>query len=194
MRTWASASRTTGILEWGTIEGQPPFRRGIDVNLQGSWLGMRTAAPSLRRAGGGVIVNISSLSGITGYAGIGACVASKWGLRGDQGRGTGTGPGRDPCCSVHPGAVRTAVSGSDRRHAHWARESGPGSHAGGTRKLLGPLPLVHRCACGGVVGGVQVVDVVARWGRKPPTSTRAAPCRQRLSRRRQQSAWGGGPS
>lgn len=36
-----------GILEWGTIEEQPleSFRRVIDVNLQGAWLGMRTAAP-----------------------------------------------------------------------------------------------------------------------------------------------------
>lgn len=57
-----------GILEWGTIEEQSleSFRRVTDVNLQGAWLGMRTAAPSLRRAGGGVIVNISSIAGITG--------------------------------------------------------------------------------------------------------------------------------
>ncbi|MGW0839973.1 SDR family NAD(P)-dependent oxidoreductase [Streptomyces sp. NPDC002787] len=47
------------------------FRRVLDVNLQGPWLGMRAVAPSLRRAGGGVIVNISSLAGPTSYAGIG---------------------------------------------------------------------------------------------------------------------------
>jgi 3alpha(or 20beta)-hydroxysteroid dehydrogenase len=43
---------------------------------------MRAVAPSLRRAGGGVIVNMSSLAGLIAYAGIGAYVAGKWGLRG----------------------------------------------------------------------------------------------------------------
>ncbi|MEU0222226.1 SDR family NAD(P)-dependent oxidoreductase, partial [Streptomyces sp. NPDC006265] len=73
-----------GILEWGTIEEQSleSFRRVIDVNVQGAWLGIHTAAASLRRAGGGVIVNVSSIAGITGYAGIGGYVASKWALRG----------------------------------------------------------------------------------------------------------------
>lgn len=102
-----------GILEWGTIEEQPleSFRRVIDVNLQGSWLGMRTAAPSLRRAGGGVIVNISSIAGITGYAGIGGYVASKWGLRGlTKAAALELAPDGIRVCSVHPGAVRTAMT------------------------------------------------------------------------------------
>lgn len=102
-----------GILEWGTIEEQSPesFRRVIDVNLQGAWLGMRTAAPSLRRAGGGVIVNVSSIAGITGYAGIGAYVASKWGLRGlTKAAALELAPDGIRVCSVHPGAVRTAMT------------------------------------------------------------------------------------
>ncbi|MGW6907070.1 SDR family oxidoreductase [Streptomyces sp. NPDC054940] len=102
-----------GILEWGTIEEQSleSFRRAIDVNLQGAWLGMRTAAPSLRRAGGGVIVNISSIAGITGYAGIGSYVASKWGLRGlTKAAALELAPDGIRVCSVHPGAVRTAMT------------------------------------------------------------------------------------
>ncbi len=73
-----------GIAEWGSMEQQSlaSFRRVLDVNLQGPWLGMRAVAPSLRRAGGGVIVNISSLAGLTSYAGIGSYAASTWGLRG----------------------------------------------------------------------------------------------------------------
>jgi 3alpha(or 20beta)-hydroxysteroid dehydrogenase len=66
------------------MEEQSPaaFRRVVDVNLTGAWLGMRAVASSLRRAGGGVIVNMSSLAGLTAYAGVGAYAASKWGLRG----------------------------------------------------------------------------------------------------------------
>lgn len=55
------------------------FRRVLDVNLTGAWLGMRAAAPSLRRAGGGVIVNMFFMAGLTAYAGVGAYAASKGG-------------------------------------------------------------------------------------------------------------------
>ncbi|MEU3253745.1 glucose 1-dehydrogenase [Streptomyces sp. NPDC006997] len=102
-----------GILRWGTIEEQSPesFRRVIDVNVQGAWLGIRTTAPSLRRAGGGVIVNISSIAGLTGYAGIGAYVASKWALRGlTKAAALELAPDAIRVCSVHPGAVRTAMT------------------------------------------------------------------------------------
>ncbi|CAM5623287.1 hypothetical protein SPURM210S_04866 [Streptomyces purpurascens] len=102
-----------GILEWGTVEEQSleSFRRVIDVNVQGAWLGMRTAAPSLRRAGGGVIVSISSIAGITGYAGIGAYVTSKWALRGlTKAAALELAPDGIRVCSVHPGAVRTAMT------------------------------------------------------------------------------------
>jgi 3alpha(or 20beta)-hydroxysteroid dehydrogenase len=102
-----------GIIEWGTIEEQTleSFRRVIDVNLQGAWLGIRTVAPSLRRAGGGVIVNISSTAGLTGFPGIGAYAASKWGLRGlTKTAALELGPDRIRVCSVHPGAVHTAMT------------------------------------------------------------------------------------
>lgn len=54
----------------------------LDVNLTGSYLGIRAAVPSLRRSGSGAIVNIASTSGHVGTAMIAAYVASKWGVRG----------------------------------------------------------------------------------------------------------------
>ena len=102
-----------GILDYGTIEDQglAAFRRVIDVNLQGPWLGIHTMAPLLREAGGGVIVNISSTDGLTGYAGIGAYVASKWGLRGlTKAAALELGASGIRVCSVHPGAVHTAMT------------------------------------------------------------------------------------
>jgi 3alpha(or 20beta)-hydroxysteroid dehydrogenase len=73
-----------GVLTYGSLESldERAFRRTIDVNLTGAWLGMRAALPSLRRAGGGSIVNVASTAGLIGYAHFGAYVASKWGLRG----------------------------------------------------------------------------------------------------------------
>jgi 3alpha(or 20beta)-hydroxysteroid dehydrogenase len=58
------------------------FRRTLDVNLVGSFLGIKHAAPSIARAGGGSIVNISSISGLGGFAGGSAYTASKWAVRG----------------------------------------------------------------------------------------------------------------
>ena len=58
------------------------FRRVLEVNLVGTFLGIQAALPSLRRAGGGSIINISSTAGMAGYPMMGAYVASKWGVRG----------------------------------------------------------------------------------------------------------------
>ena len=42
--------------------------RLMDVNAKGVFLGMKHAIPAMQRAGGGSIVNISSISGVTGQA------------------------------------------------------------------------------------------------------------------------------
>jgi len=50
-----------GILAFNAIADIPleEFRRVIDVNLVGTFLGMKTVIPAMKRAGGGSIVNIS---------------------------------------------------------------------------------------------------------------------------------------
>jgi NAD(P)-dependent dehydrogenase (short-subunit alcohol dehydrogenase family) len=42
----------------------------IDINAKGVFLGMKHAVPALKRAGGGAIVNISSISGFAGQHGL----------------------------------------------------------------------------------------------------------------------------
>ena len=53
------------------------FRRVVDVNLGGVWHGMRAAAPHLIAAGGGSIVNTSSISGVRPSPGEGPYAAAK---------------------------------------------------------------------------------------------------------------------
>lgn len=55
--------------------------RILAVNLTGCFLGIRAAAPLMREAGGGSIVNIGSTAGINGHFAA-AYSAAKWGLRG----------------------------------------------------------------------------------------------------------------
>ena len=52
----------------------------IGTNLKGSWLGMRAVIPHLRAAGGGRIVNTSSLSSTRGVPGLAAYSTSKGGI------------------------------------------------------------------------------------------------------------------
>ncbi|NUS42698.1 MAG: SDR family oxidoreductase [Mycobacteriaceae bacterium] len=102
-----------GVLDFGSVESEPPamFRHVIDVNLYGAWLGMHQAAPRLRGAGGGVIVNISSTAGLMGYTSIGGYVASKWGLRGlTKAAALELGPDNVRVCSVHPGPIHTPMT------------------------------------------------------------------------------------
>lgn len=53
----------------------------LGVNLTSALYGMQAAAPLIRDAGGGSIVNISSTAALLAYAGA-AYAASKWALRG----------------------------------------------------------------------------------------------------------------
>ena len=58
------------------------WRKVIDVNLTGTFLGMRYAIPAMVEAGGGAIVNIASILGSVGFANSVAYVAAKHGVLG----------------------------------------------------------------------------------------------------------------
>src|SRR4051794_39755241 len=58
------------------------FDRIISVNLRGTFVVGQAAARAMKETGGGSIVNIASVSGITGNAGRSAYGASKWGVVG----------------------------------------------------------------------------------------------------------------
>jgi 2,5-dichloro-2,5-cyclohexadiene-1,4-diol dehydrogenase 2 len=57
------------------------WNKMITINQTGVWLGIKAAVPALRKAGGGAIVNISSLYGILGSPGSIAYHATKGAVR-----------------------------------------------------------------------------------------------------------------
>ncbi len=102
-----------GILGFGKIDETAPddFRRILDINVTGCYLGMRACAPALRRAGGGVIVNCSSTAGLQGYGGLAAYVTSKWALRGmNKAAALDLAPDGVRVLSLHPGPIRTPMT------------------------------------------------------------------------------------
>lgn len=102
-----------GIFRHATIATMDPaeFRHVIDVNLTGCWLGIHTVAPAMTRAGGGSIVNVSSIEGFVGAAGLSAYSASKFGIRGiTRSAAQDLGSTGIRVNSVHPGGVMTPMA------------------------------------------------------------------------------------
>jgi 3alpha(or 20beta)-hydroxysteroid dehydrogenase len=82
----------------------------IAVNQLGCLLGMQSVAPSMQRAGGGSIVNVSSTSGLIAYTGAIAYVASKWAVRGmTKAAALDLAPFGIRVNSIHPGPVDTPM-------------------------------------------------------------------------------------
>lgn len=87
-------------------EDRERFRKMLDVNVIGTWLGMRAVVPAMRQAGGGSIVNLSSIAGTRGIPEHGAYGASKWAVRGlSKVAASELGQWNIRVNTVHPGAV-----------------------------------------------------------------------------------------
>ena len=101
-----------GVLKFAPIADMPldDFRRILDVNAVGCWLGMKAAIGPMKAAGGGSIINISSIEGFTGAAGLSAYSASKFAIRGmTKVAARELGQFGIRVNSVHPGGVITSM-------------------------------------------------------------------------------------
>src|ERR1700747_2756497 len=91
-----------------TLDG---FRGVLEVNAVGCWLGMKSVIDPMTKAGGGSIVNISSIEGFTGAAGLSAYSASKFAIRGmTKVAARELGRFGIRFTSLHPGGVLTSMT------------------------------------------------------------------------------------
>ncbi len=66
----------------GTVELSPDeYRRLLGVNVFGAWNLLRATVPTFKTQRAGLIVNLSSVAGLVGFAGGGAYCSSKFALR-----------------------------------------------------------------------------------------------------------------
>jgi len=114
------------------------FDRVLAVNLAGPFYLCRRLLPRMAARGWGRVVNVSSISGTEGSAGLTAYGASKWGLNGltralaEEVRGKGV-----LVAAVLPGSTDTDML----KGSPWPPDMTPGDVAGVVRFLCAEAPL-----------------------------------------------------
>jgi 3alpha(or 20beta)-hydroxysteroid dehydrogenase len=102
-----------GIANAGPIDHYPlaKWDAVIAVNLTGVFLGVQAVVATMKAAGRGSIINISSVEGMLGGSHLHGYVASKFGVRGlTKSLAVELGPDGIRVNSVHPGFVRTSMT------------------------------------------------------------------------------------
>lgn len=98
---------TGGGLARETLAGH---RRVMDINVTGTWLGIRAALPAFAAKGGGAVVNISSIDGLVGVEGLSTYVGSKFAVTGlTRSLALELGAANVRVNSVHPGITATPM-------------------------------------------------------------------------------------
>ncbi|MED4783957.1 glucose 1-dehydrogenase [Brevibacillus choshinensis] len=87
------------------------WNKVMDINLNGCVIGMKYVIPEMKKAGGGSIINISSIGGIVGMAGTSPYTAAKGALRVlSKSAAVEYGKDRIRVNSLHPGIVVTPMT------------------------------------------------------------------------------------
>lgn len=102
-----------GIVNGSTVQKfrLDKWKQILDVNLTGTFLGIQASADAMIAAGGGSMINVSSVEGLRGSPWAHGYVASKWGVRGlAKSVALELAPHNVRVNSIHPGLIRTPMT------------------------------------------------------------------------------------
>lgn len=106
-------ANNAGILLFGDLERMPvaEFELLFRVNQLGCFLGMKSVARTMRKNGGGSIINASSVEGLGGMASLTGYSGTKFAIRGmTKAAAMELGPRGIRVNSVHPGMIDTPMT------------------------------------------------------------------------------------
>ena len=116
-----------GIVSWGKLEESSgeEWDRIMEVNGKGVFLGTRSVIEEMRRAGGGSIINISSISGLVGQDTVQAAYNASKGAVRLLTKTTAIQYAADGirANSVHPGSVATPMTAARQSNPEILRQS-----------------------------------------------------------------------
>ena len=146
------------------------FDRGIATNIRGTFLGMKFQIPAMLASGGGAIVNMASVAGVSGTAHLAAYVAGKAGIIGltkvgaldyaDQGIRVNV---------VAPGPILTHhLEAAGPRAQQLAGQSTPMRRTGRAAEVAQAVLWLCSDASSFITGSVIPIDGGQSAGSKPP--------------------------
>lgn len=147
---------TANLIEHESLEN---FERVLKVNLTGVFLGLKAVIEPMKAAGGGSIVNISSVGGLTGLPVNSAYGASKFGVRGlTKVAAVELGRYKIRVNSVHPGMIATPMT---EEHAPLGADGFPFAalgHVGVPENIGEAVSFLISDAAAYMTGSEMVVD------------------------------------
>ena len=138
------------------------YRKVNDVNAFGCFLGMREVTPALRRAGGGAIVNLSSVEGLGGNRFLIAYTGSKFAVRGmTKAAAIELAEYGIRVNSVHPGGIDTPMVRHfvpDDRSLQWVGNQVPMKRTGKPEEVAEAVTFLASDAASYITGAELAVD------------------------------------